>query len=98
MYLRTKFKFATGMYPCFSKDTDKSGHLRGDDVKSYYGEWLEHIFYDGNKERYLRSEFIKDTGEKIAVKRTNNNVDWFTKNYILWLEEFVLRSKLFQLD
>jgi len=98
MYLRTKFKFATGMYPCFSKDTDKSGHLRGDDVKSYYGEWLEHIFYDGNKGRYLRSEFIKDTGEKIAVKRTDNNMDWFTKNYILWLEEFVLRSKLFQLD
>jgi hypothetical protein len=99
MYLRTQFKLATGMYPCFSRDTDETGHLRGDDVKSYYGEWLEHIFYDGNKSNYLRSEFKKDTGEKIAVRQeTGKNQDWLVKNYILWLEEFVLRSKMYYFE
>lgn len=97
MYLRVKFRSATGMYPTFGRDSDGSGHLRGDDVKSAYGNWLEHIFYDGNKERYLRSEFVKDTGEKSTV-RNKSNLTTYTHNYILWLEEFVMKSKLFQLD
>jgi len=101
MYLRTKFKHYTGNYPCFSRDYDNTGHLRGEDVTPQYGEWLEQIFYDGNKERYLRSEYVRDTGEKYAVVKRNSNTDsmyWYMRGYVLWLEEFVLRSKLFELD
>lgn len=95
MNLRMKFKFDTGFYPCFSKDKDGSGHLRGDDVKGIYGEWLEYIFYDGNKERFLRTEFKRDTGEQFAAKfNPSSKKTWYTRSYILWLEEYVLRSKL----
>ena len=98
MTLRLKFKFDTGLYPCYGKDKDGTGHLRGDDTKGIYGEWLEHIFYDGNKERYLREEFKRDTGECCPVKPTNSKKLWYSRSYLLWLEEFVLKSKLYNLD
>lgn len=100
MDLRVKYKLSTGHYPTYLADGEGNGLLRGENVTGKYGQWLEENFYDGNEEEFLRREYMKLSAHvKYPVSSNKTKMSWtYDRNYVLWLEEYVIESKLFNFD
>lgn len=93
--LRLSFKMDTAKDPLWGKtrdgeDTYDTSWQRGW-PRSIYGEWLEEKI---GKPKYLRDRFFKVTGEIPTSSYFGDHSrkkEVIYKDYIEWLEEFVLR-------
>jgi hypothetical protein len=91
--LRVKYKLATGEYPVYGKDDQNAGMFRGDAVTGKYGMWLEESFYDGNREEFLRKEYMMQTGGDYPVDSNPRRfVRRYDRNYVLWLEQYMIET------
>lgn len=91
--LRVKYKLATGEYPVYGRDDQNAGMFRGDAVTGKYGMWLEESFYDGNREEFLRKEYMMQTGGDYPVDSNPRKFLYrYERSYVLWLEQYLVET------